>query len=58
MSQRSAIDDTFSELTADETLLSDYLDGELSAQERCDTEKRLENEPALREMLAELEENW
>ncbi len=58
MSQRSAIDDTFSELTADEALLSDYLDGELSVQERGDTEKRLENEPVLREMLAELEENW
>ena len=46
------------EPTPDETLLTAYLDGELSPSERQHLEQRLANEPELRQRLTLLEETW
>jgi len=44
------------EPTSDEAILTAYLDGELSSQDRQHLEQRLANEPELRQRLALLEE--
>ena len=46
------------EPTPDETLLTAYLDGELSPTERQHIEYRLANEPELRQRLTLLEKTW
>ena len=46
------------EPTSDEALLTAYLDGELTPQDRQLLEQRLANEPELRERLVLLEETW
>ena len=46
------------EPTLDESLLSAYLDGELSPPDRQQLEQRLANEPELRQRLTLLEETW
>ena len=46
------------DISPDEALLVEYLDGELSVQGRRTVEERLGREPELRETLARLEENW
>lgn len=46
------------EPTLDEALLTAYLDGELSPQDRQSLEQRLANEPGLRQRLTVLEETW
>ena len=46
------------EPTPDDVLLTAYLDGELTSQERQHLEQRLANEPELRQRLALLEETW
>ena len=46
------------EPTSDEALLTAYLDGELSPQDRQRLEQRLANEPELRQRLTVLEETW
>ena len=46
------------EPTLDETLLTAYLDGELSPQDRQQLEQRLASEPELRQRLTQLEETW
>lgn len=46
------------EPTPDETLLTAYLDGELTPQDRQHIEQRLANEPELRQRLTLLEETW
>ena len=56
-------DDSDSILTADavsddEMVLVAYLDGELSQEDRALLEKRLTDEPVLREQLARLEASW
>jgi hypothetical protein len=47
-----------SEIHSDETILIEYLDGELSIDSRREVEERLANEPELREKLAQLEHDW
>ncbi|MDR1485631.1 MAG: hypothetical protein LBT09_12515 [Planctomycetaceae bacterium] len=47
-----------SELYPDETILIEYLDGELSTESRLKIEERLAHEPDLREKLAQLERDW
>jgi hypothetical protein len=47
-----------SEISADEEILIEYLDGELSIDARRKVEERLAHEPELREMLAQLERDW
>jgi hypothetical protein len=46
------------EPTSDEALLTAYLDGELTPQERQHLEQRLVDEPELRQRLTVLEETW
>jgi len=46
------------EPTPDDVLLTAYLDGELSPQDRQHLEQRLANEPELRQRLTLLEETW
>ena len=46
------------EPTADETLLTAYLDGELSPQDRQLLEQRLAQEPELRQRLVLFEDTW
>ena len=46
------------EPTPDEALLTAYLDGELSSQDRQRLEQRLAHEPKLRQQLTILEETW
>jgi hypothetical protein len=45
-------------LDVEETILIEYLDGELSLQERQRVEERLAKEPEFREKLNRLEESW
>jgi len=47
-----------SDLSSDESLLIEYLDGELTQDDRRQVEERLAKEPELREVLARLEESW
>jgi hypothetical protein len=47
-----------SEIYPDETILIEYLDGELSTESRKKVEERLAHEPELREKLAQLEHDW
>jgi len=46
------------EPTPDDALLTAYLDGELTPQDRQQLEQRLANEPELRQRLVLLEETW
>ena len=46
------------EPTLDESLLTAYLDGEISPQDKQLLERRLAEEPELGERLTELEETW
>ncbi len=46
------------DLSSDESLLIEYLDGELTQSDRRTIEERLAKEPDLRETLAKLEESW
>ena len=46
------------DLSSDESLLIEYLDGELTQDDRQQIEDRLAKEPELREILAKLEESW
>jgi hypothetical protein len=46
------------EPTSDEALLTAYLDGELTPQDRQHLEQRLASEPELRQRLVLLEETW
>ena len=46
------------EPTADDALLTAYLDGELTPQDRQRLEQRLANEPELRQRLTMMEETW
>ena len=50
--------DALQDISSDEAILVEYLDGELSVQERRIVEERLAKEPAFRETLARLEESW
>jgi hypothetical protein len=47
-----------SEIYSDETILIEYLDGELLPESRRVVEERLACEPELREKLAQLERDW
>lgn len=46
------------DISSDEALLIEYLDGELSQKERQTVEERLAQEPVLRKELVRLEESW
>ncbi|MDR2117634.1 MAG: hypothetical protein LBP87_14750 [Planctomycetaceae bacterium] len=46
------------DISSDEAILVEYLDGELSLQDRQIVENRLAAEPEFRETLAQLEESW
>ncbi|MDR3198958.1 MAG: hypothetical protein LBU34_13920 [Planctomycetaceae bacterium] len=50
--------DTGQDISSDEAILFDYLNGELSLQDRWTVENRLAAEPEFRETLAQLEESW
>ncbi len=50
--------DDSANISSDEAILVEYLDGELSEHDRRHIEERLASEPVLREMLARLEESW
>lgn len=48
----------FNEVSSDEAILIEYLDGELPLQDRQIVEERLANEPAFRERFTNLEKSW
>ncbi|MDR0705828.1 MAG: hypothetical protein LBF88_12705 [Planctomycetaceae bacterium] len=50
--------DTIQDISSDEAILVEYLDGELSLQNRRIVESRLAAEPEFRETLTRLEESW
>ncbi len=50
--------DNILDVSSDEAILVEYLDGELSVRDRRQIEERLAKEPVLRETLARLEESW
>lgn len=50
--------DHIDDLSSDEAILVEYLDGELTQQDRQAVEERLSREPELREHLARLEKSW
>ncbi|MDR2440749.1 MAG: hypothetical protein LBE12_15410 [Planctomycetaceae bacterium] len=50
--------DNIQDISSDEAILLEYLDGELSLQDRQHVEKRLAAEPEFREQLTQLEESW
>jgi hypothetical protein len=47
-----------SEISSDESILIEYLDGELSIEAKREIEDRLSREPELRALLAQLEQDW
>lgn len=50
--------DAIADISSDEAILVEYLDGELSVDERRIVEERLAKEPEFRSTLARLEESW
>jgi hypothetical protein len=50
--------DIIQDISSDETILVEYLDGELSLRDRKIVESRLATEPEFRETLTRLEESW
>ncbi|MDR2704205.1 MAG: hypothetical protein LBC02_00350 [Planctomycetaceae bacterium] len=50
--------DTIQDISSDEAILVEYLDGELSLRNRRIVESRLAAEPEFRETLTRLEESW
>jgi hypothetical protein len=50
--------DTIQDISSDEAILIDYLDGELSLQDRQVVERRLAAESEFHEILTRLEESW
>jgi hypothetical protein len=50
--------DTIQDISSDEAILVEYLDGELSLRDRRIVESRLAAEPEFRETLTRLEESW
>jgi hypothetical protein len=50
--------DTIRNISSDEAILVEYLDGELSLRDRQIVESRLAAEPEFRELSAQLEESW
>lgn len=50
--------DILDDVSSDEAILIEYLDGELAFRDRQIVEQRLAEEPELRELLSKLEKSW